>query len=140
MSGDPWPNYVRLEWDADDEEIRRPPTTHLEATVDDLTDMLDFDSGKIDSMDDDAGDEQEPSPTGRWTATSSYDVYIVDTTKDNNGDDKNEPVEDKPPEKQPKRQRQWRRSKPFHGKNSDTGTRDNTPDNAENNEDPSSKI
>ena len=26
-------------------EIRRPPTTHLVATVDDLTDMLDFDSG-----------------------------------------------------------------------------------------------
>ena len=27
LSGDPWPNYVRLEWDADDEEIRSPPTT-----------------------------------------------------------------------------------------------------------------
>ena len=25
LSGDPWPNYVRLEWDADDEEIRAPP-------------------------------------------------------------------------------------------------------------------
>ena len=54
---EPWPNYVRLEWDADDEEIRCPPTTHLVATVDGLTDMLDFDSEDIDSMDDDAGDE-----------------------------------------------------------------------------------
>ena len=57
LSGDPWPNYVRLEWDADDEEIRSPPTTHLVATVDDLTDMLDFGSEDIDGMDDDAGDE-----------------------------------------------------------------------------------
>ena len=57
LSGEPWPNYVRLEWDADDEEIRCPPTTHLVATVDDLTNMLDFDSGDIDGMDDDAGDE-----------------------------------------------------------------------------------
>ena len=37
LSGEPWPNYVRLEWDADDEEIRSPPTPHLVATVDDLT-------------------------------------------------------------------------------------------------------
>ena len=64
LSGEPWPNYVRQGWDADDEEIRRPPTTHLVATIDDLTDMLDFDSEGIDGMDDDAGDEQEPQPTG----------------------------------------------------------------------------
>ena len=44
LSGEPRPNYVRLEWDADDEEIRSPPTTHLVATVDNLTHMLDFDS------------------------------------------------------------------------------------------------
>ena len=56
------------------------------ATVDDLTDMLDFDSEDIDGMDDDAGDEQEPPPTGRWTATSSYDIYMVDTPKEGNGD------------------------------------------------------
>ena len=54
LSGDPWPNYVRLEWEADDEEIHSPPTTHLIATVDDLTDMLDFGSEDIDGMDDDA--------------------------------------------------------------------------------------
>ena len=26
LSGEPWPNYVRLEWDAVDEKIRCPPT------------------------------------------------------------------------------------------------------------------
>ena len=76
LSGDSWPNYVRLEWEADDEEIRPPPITHLIATVDDLTDVLDFDSEDIDGMDDDAGEEQEPPPIGRWIATSSYDIYI----------------------------------------------------------------
>ena len=81
LSGDPWPNYVRLEWEADDEEIRSPPTTHLIATVDDLTDVLDFDSKDIDGMDDDAGEEQEPPPIGCWAATSSYDIYMVDTPK-----------------------------------------------------------
>ena len=64
LSGDSWPNYVRLEWEADDEEIRYPPTTHLLATVDDLTDVLDFDSEEIDGMDNDEGDKQEPLPTG----------------------------------------------------------------------------
>ena len=29
LSGESWPNYVRQDWDADDEEIRRPPTTHI---------------------------------------------------------------------------------------------------------------
>ena len=66
LSGGPRPNYVRLEWEADDEEIRSPPTTHLIATINDLTDMLDFDSEDIGGMDDDAGEEQEPPPpTGR---------------------------------------------------------------------------
>ena len=65
MSEDSWPNYVQLEWDTDNEEIRFLPTTHLVATVDDLTDMLDFNSEDIDGMDDDAGEEQEPPPTGR---------------------------------------------------------------------------
>ena len=56
-------------------------------------------------MDDDAGEEQEPPPTGHWIATSSYDIYMVDTPKEDNGDDKKDPVEDKLPEKQPKRRR-----------------------------------
>ena len=81
LSGDSRPNYVRLEWEADDVELRFPPTTHFVATVDDLTDMLDFNSEDIDGMDDDVGDEHEPAPIGRWTSTSSYDVYMVDTQK-----------------------------------------------------------
>ena len=76
LSGDSWPNYVWLEWEADDEEIRFPPTTHLIATIDFLTDMLNFNSEDINGMDDDAGEEQEPPPTGHWIATSSHDIYI----------------------------------------------------------------
>ena len=57
LSGDSWPNYVRLEWEADDEEIRSPPTTHLIATIDELTDMHDFDFEDINGMDDDAGEK-----------------------------------------------------------------------------------
>ena len=86
LSEGSWPNYVRQDGDGDDEEIRRPPTTHLVATVDDLTDMLDFDSEDIDGLDDDAGDKEEPLPTGHWTATSSYDIYMVDTPKEGNVD------------------------------------------------------
>ena len=44
--------------------------------------MLDFSSEDIDGMDDDASEEQESPPTGRWTPTSSYDVYMVDAPKD----------------------------------------------------------
>ena len=87
LSGESGPNYVRQDWDADDNEIRCPPTTHLVATVDNLTDMLDFDSEDIDGMDDDAGDEEEPLPTGHWTATSSYDIYMVDTPKENDDEE-----------------------------------------------------
>ena len=43
--------------------------------------MLDYGSEDIDGMDDDVGEEKEPPPTGRWTATSSYDIYMVDTPK-----------------------------------------------------------
>ena len=87
LSRESWPNYVRQDWDADDEEIRRPPTTHLVATVDDLTDTPDSDSEDIDGMDDDAGVEEEPLPTGHWTPTSSHDVYMVDTPKENNDEE-----------------------------------------------------
>ena len=34
-----------------------PPTTHFIATVDDLTDVLDFESEDIDGMDDGVGEE-----------------------------------------------------------------------------------
>ena len=61
MSEEPWRDYDQQDWDADDEEIRRPPTTHFVATVDDLTNMLDFDSEDIDGTDADEGDDEEPA-------------------------------------------------------------------------------
>ena len=98
--------------------------------------MLDFESEDIDSMDTDEGDDQEPASIGHWTATTPNDVYMVDTPKENNGDNEN-PIKDKPPEIQPKRQRQRRFSRPRRSKNNNTITEeDNTPDDAENNEDP----
>ena len=110
MLGDSWPNYVRLEWEADDKEIRSPPTTHLIAIVDDLTDMLDFDSEDIDSMDDDVGDKHEPAPIRHWTATSSHDVYMVDTPKGSDDEEQWDATRDHSLEKQSKRRRK-RRSK-----------------------------
>ena len=80
--------------------------------------MLDFDSEDIDGMDDDAGEEQEPPLTGRWRATFSYDIYMVDTPKETNGD---EAMEDNPSGKKAKHGRHRRRSKPRH---SNTGTGD----------------
>ena len=124
-----WLDYGQDGWSSDDEEIQSPATTHFVATVEDLTDMLDYDSEDIDGMDDDAGDEQELAPVGRWKATSSYDIYMVDTPKDGDGDGT---VGDDAPKKQPKRRRQRRRSKSRQSKNGDSGTRDNTtPDSAE---------
>ena len=138
LLGDSWPNYVRLEWEADDEEICSPPTTHFIATVEDLTDDLDYDSEDIDGMDNDAGEEEEQNPpfTGRWTATSSYDVYMVDTPKGSD-DDEEEPEVNKPSETHFKHRRPKRRSKPRCSKDSNAGTRENsTPGDAKNNEDP----
>ena len=61
----------------------------------------DFGTRDIDGMDDDVGDEQEPAPTGHWKATLTYDVYMVDTPKDGDGE---ETAETYPLKKQPKRQ------------------------------------
>ena len=83
LSGGSGLNYVRLEWEAGNEGIRCPPTTHFIATIDDLTDVLDFDFEVIDGMDDDAGDVPEPPLTGQWTATSSYETNGDEATEDN---------------------------------------------------------
>ena len=80
--------------------------------------MLDFDSEDIDGMDDDAGDEQEPLPTGHWTPTSSYDVYMVDTPKENNDEERKDAAKGSSLEKQSKRWRK-RRSKSRLGRNID---------------------
>ena len=120
-------------------EFCSPSTTHFIATLKDLTDMLDYGSDDIESMDDDAREEKaQDSPfTGRWTTTSSYDVYMVDAPKENSSDDKEGPVEDKPPEIQSKRRRERRRSKSRRSKDNNTGTGEgNTPEGAKDNEDP----
>ena len=73
-------------------------------------------------------------PTGHWTTTSSYDIYMVDTPKEGNGD---ETAEDDPSKKQPKRQRQRCRSKSRQSKSGDPCTGDNsTPDSAEDDNNP----
>ena len=88
--------------------------------------MLDFDSEDIDGMDDDAGELQEPPLIGRWTANSSYDVYMVDTRKETNG---GEATEDNPLGRKAKHVRHQRHSKPRH---INTGPGDeSTPDIAE---------
>ena len=84
--------------------------------------MLDYDSEDIDGMDDDAGDDQETAPTGHWKATSSYDIYMVDTPKEGDGDGT---AEDDPSKKQPKRWHQRRRSKSRRNKYGDSCTGDN---------------
>ena len=93
-----------------------PPTTHFIATIDDLTDVLDFDSEDIDGMDADAG--EAPESLGRGTTTLSHDIYMVDTS---NKDDSDNP-EDKTPGQKPKR-RHRRRSKSSNSKNNDKSAR-----------------
>ena len=70
--------------------------------------MLDFDSEDIDDMDDDAGDDQEPAPTGHGKATPTHDVYMVDTPKGSDNEEKRDVAKDNSPNKQPKRRRKRR--------------------------------
>ena len=51
------PNCAQPKLGAENGEFYVPPTTHFIATVEDLTDMLDYSSKDIDGMDDDAREE-----------------------------------------------------------------------------------
>ena len=62
LAGGSQPNYIWFELEADDGEFRFPPTAHFIATVEDLTDMLDYGSEDIDGMNDDAGEEEAQIP------------------------------------------------------------------------------
>ena len=62
-------NYIRFKLEADDGKFRFPPATHYIATVEDLTDMLDYGSEDIDGMDDDADEEPAGRPPLRTTYT-----------------------------------------------------------------------
>ena len=108
LSGEPWPDCGQDGWYTDDEEIQSPPTTHLVAAVDNLTDMLNYDSEDIDGMDDDAGDDQEPAPKGHGKATPTHDVYMVDIPKGSDNEEKRDVAKDNSPNKQPKRRRKRR--------------------------------
>ena len=55
-------NHAQPGLGAGNREFYFPPTTHFIATVEDLTDMLDYASEDIDGMDDDAGEEQAQNP------------------------------------------------------------------------------
>ena len=55
-------NYAQPGLGAESGEFYIPPTTHFIATVEDITDMLDYASEDIDGMDVDAGDEQSQNP------------------------------------------------------------------------------
>lgn len=97
--------------------------------------MLDFDSEDIDGMDDDAGDEQEPPPIGHRIATSSHDIYMVDTPKENDDEEREDAGKDSSLDKQPKRWRR-RRSKSRLDKNNDNNARENnTPVDSRGNDD-----
>ena len=133
------PNYARPGLGAESGEFYVPPTTHFIATVEDLTDMLDHNSEDIYGMDVDAGDKQSQSPphTGRWAATSTYDVYMVDTPKEDGDEGSKHPIKDNNTDKPPKRRHERRRSKSRCKKYNNTDTEDNnTPDNAEDQEAP----
>jgi hypothetical protein len=75
--------YNQIGLKSDNREIYTPPTTHRVTTIDDLTNVLDY--GEPSNMEEDADGPTDntlpPVNTGRWTATSTYDVYMVDTPK-----------------------------------------------------------
>ena len=70
--------------------------------------MLDYASEDINGMDNNDGAKsgQNPSITGHWMTTATYDVYMVDTPKKKDDDGTQDPIEDKPVEAPPKRRRQ----------------------------------
>jgi hypothetical protein len=111
--------YEQIGFEANHGEFCVPPTTHLVATIEDLTDMLDYASEEADDMDEDIdvmsySDTALPTPTtGKWTTTSTYDVYMVDTAKDGSPRQVGSPKEedDDPKAELPKRRRQKRRSR-----------------------------
>ena len=65
--------------------------------------MLDYDSEDIDGMDDNAGYNEEPVPIGHGKATPTHDVYMVDTPKGSDNEEKRDMAKDNSPNKQPKR-------------------------------------
>lgn len=65
------PTCVKIGFEVDYEDFYGPPTTNFVATVEDLTEALDYASEEHVDMDNEA---YYPTPvnTGQWTATSTY--------------------------------------------------------------------
>ena len=70
--------------------------------------MLDYDSEDIDGMDDDAEDNQDSAPNGHGKATPAHNIYMVDTPKGSDNEEKRDVAKDNSPNKQPKRRRKRR--------------------------------
>jgi hypothetical protein len=71
-----------------------PPTTHLVANIEDLTEVLQNCSDEVDDMDEEVGESSgsppaATTPMGKWTATSTYDIYMVDTPHSSGGGNPN---------------------------------------------------
>ncbi len=99
-AGDPWPKLCPARMGCRRRRNRAPPPPpHLVATVDDLTRHARFRLRRHRRYGRRAGIEQKPPPTGRWTATSSYDIDMVDNPKEGDGD---KTMEDNPSKKQSK--------------------------------------
>ena len=80
-------------------------------------------------MDDDEGQGQNSLPARHGMATSWYDVCMIDTPNDAFDDEKEDPVEDKPPGAQSEHRRALRRSRSRCSRENNTSTgEDNTPD------------
>ena len=84
--------YDRIWEDRDKAGIFSPPTTHLVAAVEDLTNILANAFEEATDMDEDVGDNSyttlPPAVTynGKWVRTSTYHVYMVDTLKNGGGE------------------------------------------------------
>ena len=98
--------------------------------------MLDYASEEADDMDEDIDVPPYMAPslatsnTGKWTATSTYDVYMVDTTMkdgDTTKKDGDDPIEE-PPRRRRRRARGRGKGKENHTDMNGTGDND-TPDN-----------
>lgn len=68
--------------------------THLVANIKDLTEVLKSDSEQVDYMEEQVGESSDcqrkgNTPTGKWSTTCTYDIYMVDTPRSSDGDDPN---------------------------------------------------
>lgn len=81
---DPISVYDRISESLGKVDFFDPPTTHIVANVEDLTDDMEGTVDETEDMDEEIGESADNPPTattpsGNWMATSTYDIYMVDT-------------------------------------------------------------